>query len=125
MTRGKDRRVETGRSGEALACRHLERNGHAIVARNWRCALGEIDIVARSGGTWVFVEVRSRRTPGRYGTPAESVDGRKQARLRRVAQAYMLAARLDDATPVRFDVVDIRWDREGASPQIRHIPDAF
>jgi putative endonuclease len=113
-----------GRSGEALACRHLEQSGHAIAARNWRCRLGEIDIVAFDGKTVVFVEVRTRRSPGRFGTPAESVDARKKARLRRLAQAWLMANGLDGETPVRFDVFDIRRT-DGGQTQIRHIRDAF
>lgn len=122
---GKDGRLGLGRSGEALACRQLERSGYLIAARNWRCGLGEIDIVARRGDTVVFVEVRTRRRTDRFGTPAESVDARKQSRLRRVAQAYLRQARLADDTPVRFDVFDIRWDPPAGEPQIRHIPNAF
>jgi len=126
VTRGRGGNAAAGRSGEALAASVLERSGYAIAARNWRCRLGEIDIVAFDGKTVVFVEVRTRRNPDRFGTPAESVDARKKARLRRLALAYLKERRLDEATPVRFDVFDIRWGAaEGGEPQIRHIRDAF
>lgn len=125
MAGGGDRRVDTGRSGEAIAGRHLERQGYAIVARNWRCRLGEIDIVASRDGLVIFVEVRTRRSTERFGTPAESVDARKQARLRKIAQVYMQAHGLSDRTSVRFDVMDIRWQMNGGQPQIRHYPAAF
>lgn len=120
---GKDKRMEIGRSGEALACRFLERAGYVIVVRNWRCKLGELDIVAYKEAELVFVEVRTRRNTTRFGTPAESVDARKQARLRRIAQVYMRAHGLSDGTSVRFDVVDIRM--KSGQPQIRHFPAAF
>jgi putative endonuclease len=124
MNRSGDRRMDVGRSGEALAVRHLERSGYEIAARNWRCRLGEIDIVARRGELLVFVEVRTRSRTERFGTPSESVDWRKQARLRNIVRYYLLAHGLDDATTVRFDVVDIRWNAEG-QPAIRHVPNAF
>lgn len=121
---GEDRQ-SVGRSGEALACRFLERTGYRIEARNWRCKLGEIDIVARKGAELVIVEVRTRRDTARFGTPAESVDARKQARLRRIAQAYLLAHGWPDEAAVRFDVMDIRWPAKDGQPQIRHHEAAF
>lgn len=122
---GTDRRMETGRSGEAVASRHLELQGYVILARNWRCKLGEVDIVAGRGGMVIFVEVRTRRGTSRFGTPAESVDARKQARLRRIAQAYLLAHGWPDEAAVRFDVMDIRWPAKDGQPQIRHHEAAF
>lgn len=121
---GEDRQ-SVGRSGEALACRFLERTGYRIEARNWRCKLGEIDIVARKGAELVIVEVRTRSDTARFGTPAESVDARKQLRLRKLAQAYLQFRGMDDDTAIRFDVIDIRRNKDGGQPVIRHIPGAF
>ncbi|MFW6082765.1 MAG: YraN family protein [Chloroflexota bacterium] len=85
MSRG---RVRLGRRGEELAAGKLSRQGYEIVARNWYCQLGEVDIVARRCETWCFFEVRTRR--GRaFGTPEESVTSSKTARMASVAQLYL------------------------------------
>jgi putative endonuclease len=116
-----DGRGELGRRGEALAAEELRARGLEIVERNFRCRAGEIDLIAMDGGTLVFVEVRSRRGAG-AGTPLESVDGRKQARVTRVARQY-LAARGHGERDVRFDVVGIRFDAE--PPLVEHVVGAF
>jgi len=116
-----DGRGELGRRGEALAAEALRARGLRIVERNFRCRAGEIDLIALDGRTLVFVEVRSRRGDG-AGTPLESVDGRKQARVARVARHY-LAARGHRERDVRFDVVGVRFDAE--PPAIEHVAGAF
>jgi putative endonuclease len=92
-----------------------------IVARNYRCRAGEIDLVALDGRVVVFVEVRSRRS-ARLGTPLESVDGRKQAQVGRVAR-HFVAARGWHERDARFDVVGIRFDTE--PPAVEHVRGAF
>lgn len=104
-----------------LAAEALRARGLRIVERNFRCRAGEIDLVALDGAVLVFVEVRSRRG-AIAGTPLESVDGRKQARVARVARQY-LAARGHRERDVRFDVVGIRFDAD--PPVIEHVPGAF
>jgi len=94
----------TGAEAEALACRHLENSGLKLVTRNYRCPRGEIDLVMDDHGTRVFVEVRFRHSD-RYGSPAESVDFHKQARLLATARHYLLAHREEPAC--RFDVVSV------------------
>jgi len=94
---------------------------YTIVARNYRCRLGEIDLVALDGRVVVFVEVRSRRGD-RVGTPLESVDGRKQARVARVAQHFCAAHGWHDRD-ARFDVIGIRFDAE--PPAVEHVRGAF
>lgn len=116
-----DNRLDVGREGEALAASYLEAAGYAIVARNVRTKLGEIDLIARDGKALVFVEVKSRRSE-RFGRGADAVDARKQARLRRLAEAY-LGSRLGGEA-VRFDVVDVLF-RYGAKPDLVHIRAAF
>jgi putative endonuclease len=111
-------RAELGRRGEALACARLAAAGLRIVARNWRCRLGELDVVAEAPGLLVFCEVKTRRGGG-YGTPAAAVDAAKQAQLRRLAGAYL------HATPhrpcrVRFDVVTVVWPPRG-QPRVEHL----
>lgn len=116
-----DGRGELGRRGEAVAEAFLRERRYTIVARNYRCRAGEIDLVALDGPVVVFVEVRSRRGI-RMGTPLESVDGRKQARVARVAQHFVAARGWHERT-ARFDVVGIRFDAE--PPAIEHVPGAF
>jgi putative endonuclease len=116
-----DGRGELGRRGELLAAELLQACGLTIVERNFRCRAGEIDLVALDGQTVVFVEVRSRRGD-RAGTPVESVDPRKQARVTRVARHFLARRGLDDRD-VRFDVVGIRFDAE--PPAVEHLRGAF
>ena len=99
---------ERGQRGEDRAARAIERRGYRIVERNYRCRLGEIDIVARDGETLVFVEVRSR-SDGRHGSGLEAVSPRKQRQVARVAQHY-LVARKPRFDTFRFDVVGITGD---------------
>lgn len=81
-------RIGLGRLGEELAVQELQHRGYEIVARNWRCAVGEVDIVARRGQAWAFVEVRTRRGEA-FGTPEESVTPKKRARMLAVAERYL------------------------------------
>jgi putative endonuclease len=76
-----------GRAGESLAVAYLRQRGYLIIERNWRCALGEIDIVAREGDTTVFVEVKTRSTLA-CGHPFEALSLVKLGRLRRLAGAW-------------------------------------
>jgi putative endonuclease len=100
--------VEQGRRGEDRVAALLARSGYRIVDRNYRCKLGEIDLVAVDGDTLVFVEVRTR-TSGERGTALETVRGKKQQRIARVAQHY-LAYRRPTQQSCRFDVVGITGD---------------
>ena len=98
-------RQELGISGENTAVEELERRGYAILARRYRTARGEIDIVAEDGDTLVFIEVKVREIDD-CGTAAEAVTRHKQRRLGRMALDYL--ARNDVADrPCRFDVVAI------------------
>jgi len=116
-----DGRRETGRRGEDVAATFVAGLGYRVVMRNFRCRAGEIDLVALDGETVVFVEVRSRMG-NRCGTPLESVDGRKQARVGRVAR-YFLSARGWHERAARFDVIGIRLDAE--PPAVEHVRAAF
>jgi putative endonuclease len=111
-----------GQRGEALAARYLERRGYEILARNLRSRLGEIDLVAREGRTLVFVEVKARR--GRGGDPPQAaVDGRKQARLARLAGDYLARTRGGERA-CRFDVVAVTFEGEEAA-RLEHFRGAF
>src|SRR6266702_1457767 len=119
---GSDRRGQLGRRGEELACERLTALGLRIVARNWRCRSGEIDVVAAGADLLVFCEVKTRRGHG-YGTPAEAVTPAKRARLRQLAAAY-LAAGEHPPCNVRFDVVAVHWAR-GRAPVVDHLEAVF
>ena len=99
-----DYKQKLGQRGEDIAAAHLrEEQGYQILARNWRCPAGELDIVAREGETLAFVEVRARRGD-RYGTPEESITPAKQAKLVELAQTYLQENDLSDEN-WRIDVV--------------------
>ena len=108
----------SGAQAEDLACAHLERAGLKLLARNYRCPQGEIDLVMNDRDALVFVEVRYRRSNA-FGTPAETVGRHKQARLRAAAGHYLLAHATDRAC--RFDVVAI----SGHDARIEWLRDAF
>lgn len=111
-----------GAYGERVAARHLQEAGLVVLARNWRCRDGEIDIVARDGDTLVFCEVKTRRSDA-YGTPAESLVAAKVARLRRLAGRWIAASGVHSPA-VRFDVVSVRPQRSGRA-RIEHLRGAF
>ena len=94
--------MNSGAAAEALAARFLTTRGLAIVARNYRCRGGEIDLVVRDGNTLVFVEVRLRRSQA-FGGAAESITATKRRRLRLAAQHYLLG--LAREPPCRFDAI--------------------
>ena len=114
-----DERKLLGARCEAIAAEHLQALGYRLRARNFRCKLGEVDLICEDGRTIVFVEVKARRG-GRFGSGAEAVDARKQARLLRIAEAYMAR---EGERPCRFDVVVVSW--RGAAADIEHLPNAF
>jgi putative endonuclease len=111
-----------GAYGERVAVRHLQQAGLVVLDRNWRCAQGELDIVAREGDTLVICEVKTRRG-ARHGTPAEAVVAAKAARLRRLAGAWIRSTGAHPDT-VRFDVVSVRPQRSGRA-NVEHLRGAF
>jgi putative endonuclease len=116
-------RQELGKSGENLAVAELTAEGYAIDARRYRTRFGEIDIVAHDGDTMVFVEVRRKSGEG-CGAAAESVTPDKQRRVVRMAVDYLARHDLYDKCAVRFDVVAIDDQPDGA-PRVTLIRDAF
>ena len=95
-----------GARGEAIAVDWLERHGYEIVDRNWRCARGELDIVARSAEDLVFVEVKTRAGAS-TGHPLEAVTPQKLSRLRRLVQAWFAAHPEHSARAIRIDAVAV------------------
>ena len=89
-----------------------EAAGYVVLDRNWRVRDGEIDVIVRRASTIVFCEVKTRRSDA-FGTPAEAVTPRKQARLRKLAVQW-LAANGARADTLRFDVASVRPDGRGA-----------
>ena len=115
-------RSTLGERGERAACGFLKEHRYEILEKNYKCKLGEIDVIARRRGRLAFVEIKTR-TSAQFGTPQEAVDLRKQAKIFKVAQWYMKEKKIVKA-PVAFDVVAILW-REGQTPEIRLIADAY
>jgi putative endonuclease len=107
-----------GLDSETMAAEFLQGRGLEILVRNYRCRLGEIDLVAREGPTTVFVEVRRRATSA-FGGAAASITHAKRAKLVRAARHYL--SRLRDVPQCRFDALLI----EGDPPRIEWIRDAF
>ena len=107
-----------GTEAEALAAAFLENRGLTILARNYRCRLGEIDLIARDGVTTVFVEVR-RRTSSSFGGAAASITAVKRLKLVKAARHYI--SRLRTVPRCRFDALLI----QGEPPRIEWIRDAF
>src|ERR1700733_3252528 len=104
-----------GGRGENVAAGYLRQQGFKIIARNFRCELGEIDIIARDGKTLVFVEVKTRTYDDPQ--PEEQVNLAKQQTLTRVAHVYLSRYGIPQP-PARFDVVAIVWPT-GQNPIIR------
>lgn len=98
-------RKQVGVTGEDLAAAWYEARGYQVVARNWRCRTGELDLVLRHGRTVVFCEVKHRSGVG-FGTPAEAITREKKQRVRHLAARW-----LEDASPrpaeIRFDVAAV------------------
>ena len=109
-----------GLKGEDIAADYLRRKGCNILRRNYRTPVGEADIIMKDKDVLVFVEVKARNTE-RYGQPFESVDFRKQEKLRKVALYYLKRNRVE--SPVRFDVVSIL--SRGGKTEVNHIKEAF
>ena len=111
-----------GARGERAAARYLKRRGYRILATNWRCDGGEVDIIARDGQWLAFVEVKTRR--GEHVTPEEQVHSFKEGRLRHAADVYLTRFR-GDPPAVRCDVVAVLWPDGAQRPSIRHVAHAF
>jgi putative endonuclease len=114
-------RLSLGKKGEDLAIAQLRALKYKILERNFKCALGEIDIIAREKDTLVFVEVKTRRTRD-FGGPAAAVNARKQRQLSRVALTYLNLKKLPQM-PARFDVVAV--ELIPPAPRIEVLRDAF
>jgi putative endonuclease len=100
-----------GARGEDVAAEWYVRHGYEIVARNWRCRDGELDLVVRIGRTYVFCEVKTRTTD-RFGAPVEAVNRNKQVRIRRLAARWLQERANGPAKDIRFDVASVLGPHE-------------
>jgi len=105
-------RAALGARGEDIAARLLEAAGYTVMARNYHCRYGELDLICRHGAAIVFCEVKLRRSSS-YGSPEEALTPRKLARLTLAAQTYLAAHGLEQAD-WRLDLVAVELDRRGA-----------
>ena len=119
-TRG--RRHALGVHAERLAADVLESTGLTMLDRNWRCELGELDIVATDGDTVVFCEVKARSGPD-YGGPLAAMNREKINRVRTLARSWLDRRQLAGCR-VRFDVVSVLWP-PGQRARIEHLPGVF
>jgi putative endonuclease len=111
-----------GRAGERAALEWYVRRGFRLIARNWRCPLGELDLVVRRGGLVAFVEVKTRAGAA-FGGGYEAVGWRKQHKLRQLGEAF-IAAHGAPGLDYRFDVASVAPTRRGR-PHVHVFEDAF
>ncbi|MEK6676043.1 MAG: YraN family protein [Planctomycetota bacterium] len=120
--RSSDERQVLGRRGERAAAKFLRRRGHWILARNYRCLLGEIDLVCSDGTSLIFVEVKTRSDPHIPGL----TDTGLQVQWSRVGRAakFFLKDTGAQPRPCRFDLIIVFWE-SSQKPHIEHFPDAY
>ena len=114
--------LQLGRAGEDSALDWYRSRGYVLVARNWRCPLGELDLIVARGGLLVFCEVKTRGGP-RFGGGYEAVTARKQRKLRQLAEVFLLSTGHDPAR-LRFDVASVFVGGRRAS-SVEVFQDAF
>ncbi len=118
-----DSRKKLGMQGEKLAAKFLKRRGYKITQRNYKCKLGEIDIVAQQDKTVVFVEVKTRRTK-EFGPPQYAITAAKKKQISKAALSYIREKNFTEQS-CRFDVIAITFSPESRKPKIEHIENAF
>lgn len=118
----KQSKTSLGRLGETLAHDYLEKKHYNIIDHNFRCPLGEIDLIVRKNKAFRFVEVKFRRTLD-YGLPQESVVKRKQQRIRNAAIIWLKNRHLPLNSEIHFDVLAIVQER--GKIKYEYIKDAF
>lgn len=106
------RRIRTGKLGEDLAVAYLRKAGYRILAQNYRCLYGEVDIIAEDGDIIVFIEVKSRKSET-FGDPQEAVGLEKQKKLSRISLHYLQQKHLETRN-ARFDVMAVKLAPEEA-----------
>lgn len=112
-----------GLIGEELAANYIKNRGYDVLERNYRTKLGELDIIAINQNVIIFIEVKTR-TSSVYGMPSEAVNYKKQRRIRKLSQQYILYKNLDKSCfNYRFDIIEVKL--VGKKYKIVHIENAF
>ena len=117
-------RRRLGARGEEVARGYLEAKGYQIIETNFRCRWGEVDIIALDGAWLVFVEVRARRSPQRYGTPEESLSKGKRERLVATAEAYLQGCPATHEA-WRIDLIAVHVESHGRIERMEHLEHAI
>lgn len=116
-----DARREIGRLGEDLAAGYLQKRGYQLIQRNYRCPLGELDLVVEKGDELVFVEVRTKQQPCLF-RPEETITRHKAVRLIKLGEQYL--ASKNQERPWRIDLIAVELDRHGDLARVEHFKDA-
>ena len=116
-----DFRKQVGNKGESLAEDYIKRKGYKIIQRNYRCRLGEIDIIAKDDDTIVFIEVRTKQNEN-FGSPQDSVTSTKMSKISKTALSFIQEKNLSGFS-YRFDFIAITFSQ--GKPNIEHIENAF
>lgn len=111
---GENRRL--GFRGESKAAAYLKKQGYEIVARNYKCPFGEVDVIAAKDGVLAFIEVKTRRSDT-FGAPNEAVDSKRRGRYKNCVRYYFTGREID--CTVRFDIIEVTKDG------VNHIENAF
>jgi putative endonuclease len=111
-----------GTRGEIAAAEYLRNKKFKILQKNYRCGMGEIDLIAEKGGRIHFIEIKTRSGHG-FGAPEEAVDRKKQAKVVKLAEWYLQTMKLRDPR-VSLDVLGVTW-KENGEPVFRFIEGAF
>jgi putative endonuclease len=125
------RHIDTGRLGERVATRYLERNGYRLVERNYRTREGEIDLIASRGTMLVFCEVKALRVGSTRGPshPLEGVGPAKRRQVRRIARSWLAERQATRSRPagreIRFDAIGILLSSAGEVQRLEHVEGAF
>jgi putative endonuclease len=112
-----------GNFGEDLAENYLKEVGYEIIERNFKCKIGELDIIGKDDRYVAFIEVKTRYN-NRYGSPCEAVTASKQLKIYKTAKCYIMLKKLYKLN-FRFDVVEVILNNTGSNPNIRLIKNAF
>ena len=115
-------RMNLGKRGEIFAWNFLIQKGYKILEKNYRCKLGEVDVIAKKQGRLIFIEVKTRKS-NHCGSPEEAVHAWKQKKIAQVAAWYLKSKKIYDP-PIAFEVVAIDWI-DGEEPRVRLIQEAF
>lgn len=116
---------ELGKHGEEIAVKHIKEEGYSLIQTNFRCRLGEIDIIAKDGDYLVFIEVKTRSNYN-YGFPAEAINAKKKGTIIKTAQSYLSLKGLKNID-IRFDVIEVIIDNKNCKEpeNVKLIKNAF